>query len=93
MTMMNVNIQVPAGMQDYISAKDARTELMRNAMLLYPHIRNLTISHGKAAEILGIQKNELIDLYDELGLSYLDQDMQEIEDEVQYWKKLKETAI
>lgn len=93
MTMMDVNIQVPAGMQDYISTKDARAELMRNALLLYPHIRNLTISHGKAAEILGIRKSELIDLYDELGLSYLDQDMQEIEDEVQYWKKLKETAV
>lgn len=62
---------------------------MRNAILLYPHIKNLTIEHGKAAEILGIHKYELINIYNQLGLAYLDQDMQEIDEEIQYWKKLK----
>ena len=47
----------------------------------------------KAAEILGIRKYELIDLYDRLGLPYLDQDIQEVEDEVQYWKKLKGVEV
>lgn len=68
-------------------------ELMRNAMLLYPYIKNLTILHEKAAEILGIRKYELIDLYDRLGLPYLDQDIQEVEDEVRYWKKLKGVEV
>lgn len=68
-------------------------ELMRNAMLLYPYIKNLTILHEKAAEILGIRKYELIDLYDRLGLPYLGQDIQEVEDEVQYWKKLKGVEV
>ena len=35
--------------------------------MLYPYILNQTISHGRAAEILGIRKSELIDLYDELN--------------------------
>ena len=72
---------------------DTQSELMRNAMMLYPYIKNLTISHGKAAEMLGIRKYELIDLYDRLGLSYLNQDMQEIEEEVRYWKKLKGVIV
>lgn len=59
-------------------------------MVLYPYITDLSISHGKAAEILGIRKHELIELYDELGLSYLDQDIREIEQEVSYWRSLKE---
>ncbi len=93
MTMTDVKIQVPVGMASYVVTNDEQSELMRNAMLLYPYIKNLTISHGKAAEILGIRKYELIDLYDRLGLPYLDQDIQEIEDEVQYWKKLKGVVV
>mgnify|MGYP004543779795 FL=1 len=53
------------------------TELTRNALLLYPYILNQTISHGHAAEILGIRKSELIDLYDKLGYSYFDMTMDE----------------
>ena len=61
--------------------------------MLYPYIKNLTISHGKAAEILGIRKYELIEIYDRLGLSYLDQNIQEIDEEVQYWNKLKGVTV
>lgn len=91
--MTDVKIRVPIDMTSYVTANDTQSELMRNAMLLYPYIKNLTISHGKAAEILGIRKYELIDLYDKLGLSYLDQDIREIEEEVQYWRTLKGVAI
>ena len=93
MTMTDVKIQVPDGMVSYVAATDGQSELIRNAMLLYPYIKNLTISHGKAAEILGIRKYELIDLYDKLGLPYLDQDIQEVEEEVQYWKKLRGAVV
>ena len=62
-------------------------------MLLYPYIKNLTISYGRAAEILGICKQELIELYDNLGLPYLDQDIQEVEDEVRYWKMRKGVIV
>ena len=89
MTMTDVKIQVPDEMVSYVIANDEQSELMRNAMLLYPYVKNLTISHGKAAEILGICKYGLINLYGELGLPYLDQDMDEIAEEMQYWKKLK----
>lgn len=86
MAMTDVKIRVPEEMESYVSAKGEWEELVRNAMLLYPYIKNLTISHGRAAEILGIRKQELIELYDNLGLPYLDQDIQEVEDEVRYWK-------
>ena len=93
MTMTDVKIQVPDGMAPYVIANDEQSELTRNAMLLYPYIKNLTISHGKAAEILGIRKYELINLYGGLGLPYLDQDMDEIDEEMQYWKKLKGETV
>ena len=87
--MTDVKIQMPDEMVSYVITNDEQSELMRNAMLLYPYVKNLTMSHGKAAKILGIRKYELIDLYDKLGLLYLNQDMDEVDAEVQYWKKLK----
>lgn len=53
----------------YLRPKNPRAELERNALLLYPYINDRTISHGKAAEILGIPKYDLIELYDHMGLS------------------------
>lgn len=93
MILAEVKIQVPAEMAPFADVHDTQSELMRNAMMLYPYIKSFTISHGKAAEMLGIRKYELIDLYDRLGLSYLSQDMQEIEEEVQYWKELKGVIV
>ncbi|MCM1083297.1 MAG: hypothetical protein NC428_07455 [Clostridium sp.] len=65
------------------------TELTRNVILLYPYILNQTISHGGAAEILGIRKSELIDIYDKLGYSYLDMTMNELDAELETFRELK----
>lgn len=89
MTMTDVNIKVPDGMVMYVNPKNQHSELMRNALLLYPYINDNTISHGKAAEILGIAKYDLIELYDNLGLAYLNMDIEEIEEEVANWERLK----
>jgi hypothetical protein len=40
-------------------------------MIMYPYVRSGTISHGRAAGIIGISKWELIELYDSLGIAYL----------------------
>ncbi|HBN57629.1 MAG TPA: hypothetical protein DD414_12725 [Lachnospiraceae bacterium] len=93
MTLAHVKISVPLEMVSYVTPNDKDMELERNALLLYPYIKNLTISHGKAAEILGICKSELINLYDKLGLSYLDLDIKEVEEEVSLYKKIKEGKI
>lgn len=93
MTLTDVKIRVPEDMASYIMPNNRQAELVRNAMVLYPYINNLTISHGKAAEILGIRKYELIEIYDKLGLPYLDQDIEEIEQEVSYWRSLKEVKV
>ena len=89
MTFTDVSIKVPEGMTMYLRPQSQRAEMERNALLLYPYINNRTISHGKAAEILGIAKYELIKLYDHMGLPYLSMDISEIEEEVTNWEKLK----
>ena len=77
------------GMSKYLVTANPETELTRNAMLLYPYILNQTISHGRAAEILGIRKSELIDLYDKLGYSYLDMTMDDLDTELNAFRELK----
>ena len=42
-------------------------------MLLHPYIQKGIISHGRAAEILGVRKWDLIEYYNGLGIPYLNQ--------------------
>ena len=87
--METVTINVPVGMSKYLVSINSETELIRNALLLYPYILNQTISHGRAAEILGIMKSELIDIYDKLGYSYLDQTIDSLDSELALFEQLK----
>ncbi len=89
MPMESITIQVPKGMSQYLVTKNPEAELTRNALLLYPYILNQTISHGRAAEILGIRKSDLIDLYDKLGYSYLDMTMNELDSELKTYREIK----
>lgn len=66
-------------------------DLKRNALLLYPYIHNNVISHGRAAEILGIKKLDLIDLYDEMGFPYFDMDISEVRKDIQTFRDLKKS--
>ena len=86
MVMTNIEIKVPETIRQYVL--DETTEEVRNAILLYPSIANDTISHGKAAELLGLSKMELIQIYGELGIPYLDMSDQEFEEEVGTVKRL-----
>ena len=84
----SVTIKVPVGMSKYLVTVNPETEFTRNALLLYPYILNQTISHGRAAEILGIRKTELIDLYDRLGYSYFDMTLDDLDDELNIFREL-----
>lgn len=88
-TTESVTIKVPVGMSKYLKTANSETELIRNALFLYPYILNQTISHGGAAEILGIRKYELIDIYDKLGYSYLDMTMDELDLKLETFRQLK----
>ena len=93
MTMTEVSISVPQMMAEYTVSDDEKTTLTRNAMILFPYIQNDTISHGKAAQILGIHKMDLIALYSSLGLPYLDQTSDELESDVATLKELRRKAV
>lgn len=90
-----VTINVPVEMEKYLADTNTTSELTRNAMILYPYIVNQTISHGRAAEILGIRKSDLISLYDKMEYSYFDMTMDDLEIELNNYRtvKKKESAV
>ena len=77
--MATVTMNIPEEIMDFMVCENKSDELRRNALLLYPFIKNETISHGRAADILGISKWELIELYGSEGIPYIDQSWDEVE--------------
>lgn len=81
MNAQKVSFNIPTAMAYFLAgidySKNPKVELERNALILYQFINNFTISHGRAAEILGITKQELIELYGDMGISYINQDVNE----------------
>lgn len=75
---VSVSVTVPETMVPYLVDMEPEQIFARNAMILYPLIRDLTISHGRAAEILGVRKTDLIEFYDSMGIPYLNQSKEEL---------------
>ena len=87
--MTTVDMELPNEMVTYAMPQSKEEQLVRNAMMLYPYIRRGVISHGRAAEILGVFKMDLITLYGEMGLSYIEMTDEEIEEELETVDYLK----
>ena len=78
MKNVSINILVPEEMAPYIFSDDKEMKLIQDAMMLYPLIKNQTVSHGRVAQILGVNKRDLIDLYSSMGIPYLNQSEEEL---------------
>ena len=88
--MAVVSMEIPDEMLEFAMPSNKDEQLRINAMILYPYILQGMISHGRAAEILGIFKIDLITLYGKMGLSYIDMSEDEMEEELETVKYLKE---
>ncbi len=80
--MQTASIQVTAEMMPYINTHKEEIDFKQRALLLYPFIQNNTLSHGRVAEILGIDKWSLIQLYGSMGIPYIDMEKSELEQDV-----------
>lgn len=71
--MKSFSIDFPNEMTEFLN-KTKVTDILnfkRAAFLLYAYIDEGKLSHGKAAELLGVDKFDLIDFYDKYGLKYI----------------------
>lgn len=88
--MAIVSLEMPEKLVSFAKPSSEEDQLERNAMILYPYIRKGIISHGRAAEILGIFKMDLITLYGKLGLPYVEMTDEELDEELETVRHLKE---
>lgn len=91
--MAVVSMEMPDEMIAYALPSNKEEQLKINAMILYPYIQQGTISHGRAAEILGIFKMDLITLYGKMGLPYITMSDDEIEEELAMVNFLKDVIV
>ena len=92
MEYTTIQITVPKDMKSYFTDNysfESKEVLKRNALLLYPYVHKNVLSHGRAAEILGIKKLDLIDLYDDMGFPYFDMDITDIMQDIQTFRSRK----
>lgn len=89
MNTRKVEIDIPEALVQYTVLMDKEALLKRNAMLVYPYIQDGTISHGKAAEILGVGKLDLIILYGKMGLPYFDETEEELEEDMEAIRNIR----
>jgi len=87
--MTTVSFDVPSERAQLIRSSTTQEAFERNALLIYPFIQNLTISHGKAAEILGVHKLDLIAFYGSLGIPHLDVSEAELNTERAVFHRVK----
>lgn len=93
MVTKKVEIDIPEAIVQYTVLYDNEALLKRNAMLVYPYIQDGSISHGKAAEMLGIAKLDLIVLYAKMGLPYLDETEEELEEDMKTIRNIRGKAV
>ena len=82
METVRISLSIPKEAAPYLTDEQPQQVFSRNAMMLYPLIRNLTISHGRAAEILGVHKMDLIEFYNSMGIPYLDLSREELLEDI-----------
>ena len=89
MSIAEIKIKVPEQMLAYLQPETNQEELQRNAMIMYPYIKNGVLSHGRVAQILGMKKWDLIELYNRFGFPYLSS-VSDFEDDIKTVEELKE---
>lgn len=89
MQYAKVELTIPEQMRPYVHSGTDQLAQVQNALLLHPYIQDDTISYGKAAEILGMNKLDLISLYGKLGIDFVGMSDDEFDDEVKRVKELE----
>ncbi len=87
MEAVKFEIEIPATLLPFMERDEFKAQ--QTALLLYPYIANGDISNGKAAELLGISKTELLDMFGEMDIPYYNQSAEELEHDIQVLRNLR----
>ncbi len=84
-------LNVPKGLAPCVEIEDEKSQMVHNAMLLLLYIKGDVISHGKAAELLGVSKLDLLTMYGSFGIPYFDATGENFLEDIAAVKTFRET--
>ena len=89
MEFTDVTVKMPSEAARYVEAsKIGKSALREQALLLYPSISDLSISYGRAAEIPGMSKCQLIDLYADMGIPYINITWEDVQQDIATYREI-----
>lgn len=77
--MTNIQLKVPQNAVPYIR-EFSDSEI--SAMALYPAVASDSISMGRASELLGMRRMDLIRFYGRMGIPFFDESESELEEDI-----------
>jgi len=83
-------VTFPQDILPLIGTQQNNLSLFSDALYLYPFIKNEMLSYGRVANILGITKWELIKIYGDYEIPYIDMDMEELEHDMEAIDRMRE---
>lgn len=78
---IKIDILIPIDLKPYV--KKAENDNLSFGLLLYPLIQKGELSYGQAANILGVNKYDLIDFFDDQKLPYFTEDPDDLMKDVE----------
>ena len=89
METTTIQMNVPKELAPYLTGSGTGQDFDRDALLIYGLIQAQRLSHGRAAEILGVKKRDLIEYYNAMGLPYLRQSKEDLLNELKTWDRIR----
>ncbi|MDQ2086072.1 UPF0175 family protein [Herbivorax sp. ANBcel31] len=88
MNTIKIELEVPEALAGYVDIKNPEYQRKVKELMLYELIKEGKISFGKAAEILEIDKMSLITSLGSLGISYFENDIEEVVEDANNARKV-----
>ena len=85
-------VSLPKDILPLIETNRSSLALPSDALYLYPFIKNDILSYGRVASILGISKWDLIQIYGDYGIPYIDMEMDELERDMEAVDRIRGIA-
>lgn len=89
MNTIRMEFEMPSEILNYVSKNDKDYNDKVKELMIYALIRDGKISYGKGAEMLGINKFDLVTALGKLGIAYFNETIEEVEDDLMALDKIE----
>ena len=80
--MATITMEVPQEALPFFEIKDAVLLNEQRALMMFPFVKNGVLSRGRVAELLGMNKFDLISIYQRFGMPFIDSPIEDLEEDI-----------